>query len=265
MSKALVISGADFSTNKIETITLEDPIPCTGIALSQSSMSATSLGVVGTLTATLTPSDTTDQVVWTSSDTDIATVADGVVTAVGLGTATITATCGNQSATCSVSVAVVLSVSDLVNVIGGTANTTKSQFEGGRDYTGLSLAESPSKYVAIASPTQTASGYKALSGDNALYDGKYPIMIPNNATTVKYSTSAQITGVSTVYMDSSEHPTATVASKGTKIVAYPSSVWGDGPTVTFPTDVSGLDSFVAFITFKDAVSEIPSDLTLTFE
>ena len=50
------------------------------------------------------PENTTDKIVWTSSDDSVATVNDGVVTAVFNGNATITATCGAFSATCSVSI-----------------------------------------------------------------------------------------------------------------------------------------------------------------
>ncbi len=59
-----------------------------------------------TLTVTFTPENTTDKtVVWTTSDPEVATVDEnGVVTAVGEGSATITATCGEVSATCQVTV-----------------------------------------------------------------------------------------------------------------------------------------------------------------
>lgn len=57
------------------------------------------------LTATLTPAEATTEVVWTSSDENVATVANGTVTAVGVGTATITATAGvGIEATCDVTV-----------------------------------------------------------------------------------------------------------------------------------------------------------------
>lgn len=80
-----------------------EQIPCTGITLDQTTLTFTAAGKQ-TLTATVTPSDTTDTVVWSTDANTVATVSGGVVTAVGNGSATITATCGAHSATCAVSV-----------------------------------------------------------------------------------------------------------------------------------------------------------------
>ena len=92
MAKTLVLKGTNFSAHKIETVTFGEAVPCTGITLDEQTKSVTSLSPF-TLVATPTPANTTDEVSWISSDTDVATVADGVVTPVGLGEATITATC----------------------------------------------------------------------------------------------------------------------------------------------------------------------------
>ena len=63
-------------------------------------------GEVFTLTATVLPENATDPTVtWTSSDDTKATVSEtGVVTAVAAGTATITASSGDQSATCELTI-----------------------------------------------------------------------------------------------------------------------------------------------------------------
>ena len=62
-------------------------------------------GATGTLECTYAPLNTTDQVTWSSSDTKVATVsAKGLITAVGVGKCTITATMGKQfsTSTCTV-------------------------------------------------------------------------------------------------------------------------------------------------------------------
>lgn len=89
-----------------EIAALEAPaeeIPCTGITLDQTELTFDGAGTQ-TLTATVTPSDTTDAVTWSSDDLAVASVNGGVVTAKANGNATITATCGAYSATCVVSV-----------------------------------------------------------------------------------------------------------------------------------------------------------------
>lgn len=81
-------------------------VAVTGVTLSSSSLSL-SAGDTSTLTATIAPSDATNQnVSWTSSDASVASVSGGVVTALSAGATTITATTsdGSFTATCSVSV-----------------------------------------------------------------------------------------------------------------------------------------------------------------
>lgn len=102
MGKALVIKNVSFGANALATVTFANGTQCTGIVLNVDEASLGAVGEMVKLTATLTPANTTDSVVWTSSDRTIATVADGVVTAMGVGTVTITATCGMVSASCEV-------------------------------------------------------------------------------------------------------------------------------------------------------------------
>lgn len=75
--------------------------PCTGITLDRDTLTI-ARGETATLSATVEPADTTNTIVWSSENDNIATVENGVVTAVGQGETTITATCGNQTASCKV-------------------------------------------------------------------------------------------------------------------------------------------------------------------
>lgn len=80
-------------------------VKATGISLSETELSLM-VGQTALLAATITPNSATDKTVtWSSSDAAVATVdAAGSVTAVSLGTAIITVTCGSVSATCAVTV-----------------------------------------------------------------------------------------------------------------------------------------------------------------
>ena len=79
-------------------------IPVTKVTLDRTSLSLAP-GETAELKATVEPDDATDKTVtWTSSDEAIATVVDGVVTAVTEGDVVITATAGDESATCDVTV-----------------------------------------------------------------------------------------------------------------------------------------------------------------
>ena len=78
-------------------------IPCTGITLSVTELIFSAAGSQ-TITASVEPINTTDKIIWSSDNTSIATVDNGVITAIDNGSATITATCGDYSATCSVSI-----------------------------------------------------------------------------------------------------------------------------------------------------------------
>ena len=63
------------------------------------------VGETVTLTATVKPDDATDKTVtWSTSDASVATVSDGVVTAIKLGSATIRAKAGDKEATCAITV-----------------------------------------------------------------------------------------------------------------------------------------------------------------
>ena len=82
---------------------LIEEIPCTNISLSSNSLTFNDLNAQ-TITATVTPNNTTDIIIWNVDDPNIATVDKGIITPVSNGSTNIIVTCGNQSAVCSVTV-----------------------------------------------------------------------------------------------------------------------------------------------------------------
>ena len=91
--------------SKTATCTVTVTQPTTGVTLNKVNTTIP-IGSTETLTATVYPPNATDKsVTWTTSNAAVATVADGIVTAVAVGTATITVTSSNGStATCEVTV-----------------------------------------------------------------------------------------------------------------------------------------------------------------
>lgn len=101
--KTWIASRAEYVDAQIAD--MASPVPCTGVTLSESSLTFTDYGT-HQLFATVQPEDCAQTVNWSSSDTSVATVnQNGLVTTIANGTATITVTCGNYSATCSVTMA----------------------------------------------------------------------------------------------------------------------------------------------------------------
>ena len=124
------------------TLTATVPVPTvavTGVSLNKTSLSFTGTGSSQTLTATVSPSNATNKTItWSSSNTSVATVSNGVVKAVGFGTATITAKSNNgKTASCSVTV-------NPIAVSGVSLNKTSLSFTGTGSSQTLTATVSPS-------------------------------------------------------------------------------------------------------------------------
>ena len=113
-------------------VTVEEPV--SGVVLNKDSLSL-KVGGTETLTATVSPENATNKrIKWTSTKENVATVKDGQVTAVGVGTTTIAAITDDdgKTATCTVTVeadtapAISLSSSAINVSIGGTASQPMS-------------------------------------------------------------------------------------------------------------------------------------------
>ena len=96
--------GAKTATCKVTVVAKVYPV--TSVSLDKTSASLTE-GETITLTATVNPDNATNKnVSWKSSNTSVASVVDGKVTALKAGTTTITVTTedGNKTATCNITV-----------------------------------------------------------------------------------------------------------------------------------------------------------------
>ena len=109
------------------TITVNEPAPevieVASVLLNKTSLTL-EIGESETIIATVLPNNATDKsVTWTSSDQSVATVANGKITAVGSGIATITATASNgKTAICKVTVNA--AIPEITQVEGATIDGT---------------------------------------------------------------------------------------------------------------------------------------------
>ena len=182
MAKTLIIPGANYSSNALDTVIINTPISCTGISLNQSTLDV-NYGSSSSLVATPTPSNTTDGITWSSSDLSVATVENGVVNGIGIGTATITAQCGSYSATCIITVTVVWT-----NVVGARLAGVTSYSGGG----GVGYFDANAINGSMVSSVGTKN-IGAMSGDTNTY---YPYKIPNGAKRIKITKNASATTLS---------------------------------------------------------------------
>lgn len=97
----------DGKNTTFEVTVAETRVPATGITLNNTTLSFTGSTPIQ-LTATVEPLNSTDTVVWSSSENAVATVENGLVTPVSDGSCKIYATAGDITVECSVSVALPL-------------------------------------------------------------------------------------------------------------------------------------------------------------
>lgn len=138
-----------------EFTAMREPVPCTAVMLDKTILTFEDENPV-TITATVSPEDTTDVLAWESSDETVATVENGIVTPICAGECTIKATCGSYSATCAVSVA----------EQAVTVNYVKSLVSSGTQYinTGLTLEAQDSYNIKFYDEPTADSTYEALCG-----------------------------------------------------------------------------------------------------
>lgn len=101
-STTITATVGNFTSHCVITVQA-DTVAITGITLN-SEVETVLVGSTVTLTATLTPANANTTVIWSSSNSAVATVNNGAVRGISAGTATITATAGAYSAQCVITV-----------------------------------------------------------------------------------------------------------------------------------------------------------------
>lgn len=142
---------------------IDPTVSVTGVSLNQSSLSLTT-GSTSTLTATVAPSNATNKTVtWSSSNTAVATVSNGTVTAIGNGTATITATTadGGYRASCTVTVTTAVSgisvtPSILSLNVGNSGNVTATVSPSTASNKDITWSSSNSSVATVSNGTVSA-------------------------------------------------------------------------------------------------------------
>lgn len=187
-------------------------VPVTGVTLSGAT--SVNVGNTITLTATVAPDNATDKTVtWTSSNESVATVADGVVTGVAAGTATITVTTadGGFTADCTVT------VSRASSGGGGGGSYNPSYTITAEDTENGSITVSPSRASSGSTVTITVdpdSGYELdeltvldKNGKEVKLtkksDSKYTFKMPSGKVTVE-ATFAEIEAFENPFTDVAE-------------------------------------------------------------
>lgn len=236
MGYAMKLPGAGFSAVAVDQVTYIEQVPCTALALDTDSLSFETVGETKTLTATPTPADTTDAVSWASSDTSVATVENGVVTIHGIGSATITAACGEQTATATISQTSIkadgtLKITDSGKIVQPSAGVNDALLVG-----------SSASQRSVLNKNRSITDLAVVGGEN--YDCEL-IRVPYGATTVKVATENN-TRVTFNYMYRADTGSLTTYSGK----QYPVKSSTNPETTFVKSDVGGTVAYGQAIAFR---------------
>lgn len=219
----VTVSTKDGS-NKSAICTITVKQYATGVGLCETSATLYT-GDTLTLTPTVSPRDTSDKdVTWTSSDDTVATIADGVVTAIKAGSATITATAADGS---GVSGSCQLTVLQLA--AGVLLNQTSASLYGGETLTlqaTVSPGDTSDKRVTWASSDEDVATVK---------DGVVTSLKAGNATIT--AMTADGSGKSAVC-----EITIWIPASGVTIGPVTGALLKPGDTLTLSADVQPEDA-----------------------
>ena len=114
--RKFVKDRTDYMDTRYNNMTV--PVACTSLSLNKSTIELVNVGATETLIPTILPSNCTYGVSYVSDNPNIADVDNnGVVTAKSVGNCTITATCGDKSTQCQVTVTVQTIAVDSISLL----------------------------------------------------------------------------------------------------------------------------------------------------
>ena len=219
-------------------------VAVTGVNLNASSGELT-IGGQTTLTATVLPSDATNKAItWSSSAPTIASVSNGVVTALASGSAVITVTTADGGFTASYNLTVKAATSDLIATYGYADNMRLSTSSG---------SEKP------------ANGYVVLGHNSAIPIDK--VTYPNGAV-IRVSGADDVVGNSSPYTDSAwvMYTTGGTTFNASSYIQTGSAICGtftvDSDRKGFTLDIASLSKphYIKFC-FKGTGANITATLT----
>lgn len=243
-SVTIVATTADGGKVAYCTVSVTDAsVAVTSVTLNKTTASL-NVGETVSLTPTVAPANATDKAVsWSSSNTSVATVSNGTVTAKVAGTATITATAGGKTATC------IITVTDknatVVSVTGKTAEAAKTALENAGFKVSISYDYS-GKGTNGTVLSQTPSANSVAEKGSTVY-----ITVSRSyvSITVIAGEGGTVTG-SDMYVAGS---TATITAKAN--TGYKFVKWSDGNTDATRTITVGNTSAVYTAVFEKITEE----------
>ena len=182
---ATITATAGGKSAKCEVTVKPKVVEVTGVTLNKTEISLY-IGDSFTLEAAVSPTNATDKTVtWSSSNTGVVTVSGGVVKAVAEGTATVTATAGGKSATCTVKVE-----HKVVEVTGITLNRTSLTLNPGGTFQ-LEATVSPSD-ADDKTVRWTSSDSSKVTVENGLVKAVSPGTATVTATAGNFSAKCEV-------------------------------------------------------------------------
>lgn len=251
MGKALIIPNVDFSEVAIDTVTIRQDVHCTGITLDKSTAVINSLSDTLTLIPTVTPSNTTDAVIWSVDDSAVARVEGGVVTPLAGGSVTVTATCGSYSASCSISIHAFIDAEIAYGYYFSEAAPST-----GNSTVRVGGGASATTYGGSVSETdKTGNGRYAYDSSGHISGGHaYPLAIPDGATGVSVVVPDQTIKFAIAWMDTTNG--SGYGNSYAKLVQIEGNPWSTaaGSRVVERPD-SGEDSFFISVYLKNNLTQ----------